>query len=703
MVKKYLLLFLLSVHLSTFAQNKAIDSLRALIPKLPEDSNKVNALTKLCDAFDSTTADYKSVIRYANEAVQLAKKINFKTGLANAYLKLGRGYSYDTFFNDTIVNYTKGLNTYFEGEKVAQEISNKKLLASIWYEIGDDLEYQSHYQEALGYFLKADRYAEEIQNSLISINAKTRIGRIYRNFSDLPNAEKYFSAALSLSQKGGDTLSVIKTLLAVGNLQSVKKQHATSIQTFLRALALAKIKKDSIFTSMALLDLGSCYSMDAEYDKALDYFFQGYEYLKAADNQRRAIAELWCDIGYVYFKQNKYESAIEYYKKSEELYIKIGAQDGVAEAEKSLAEAYETLGNYKIAFEFYQKAQEIKDKIRDYQKTSEMTQHEMQYEYDKKDAIQKAEESHELAHQKLILNSFIAGIILVLAFGFVILRSYNQKKKANEIISLKKLETEKQKEIVEEKNREIISSISYAKRIQSAILPAPTDFKNKFADAFVFFKPKDIVSGDFYWLQEKDNFIFYAVADCTGHGVPGGFMSILGSSLLNELVLERAITEPAEILNVLRTKIIHALKQKGVIGENQDGMDIVICRIDKQTNKLTYAAANNPVWVSSNGVLAEYPCDKQPVGISVVNTHPFTQTEIELLQGDQVYIFSDGFKDQFGGSEGKKFKNAGLRELVNSIHAFPSEEQRNILEKTFDDWKGNFEQVDDVSVIGIKI
>ena len=273
--------------------------------------------------------------------------------------------------------------------------------------------------------------------------------------------------------------------------------------------------------------------------------------------------------------------------------------------------------------------------------------------------------------------------------------------------------------LIEEKNREITDSINYAKRIQSAILPDEKEFTKIFKEAFVLLKPKDIVSGDFYWIAEIQagvvenispptsaanfRYIFIATADCTGHGVPGGFMSMLGSSFLNEIVLEKNIIEPAEILNELREKIISALKQTGTVGENKDGMDIVLTRYDLIKNELVYSSANNDFYIIRNGELQFFKPDKQPIGFFNDEKKSFTQHMIELKKGDCVYTFTDGYADQFGGNKGKKLKYKNLENILLQNHLQSLQKQKEIYNSFIENWRGELEQNDDICLIGIKI
>lgn len=261
---------------------------------------------------------------------------------------------------------------------------------------------------------------------------------------------------------------------------------------------------------------------------------------------------------------------------------------------------------------------------------------------------------------------------------------------------------EEQKEALAEKNQEITDSINYAKRIQSALIPSEKEFNSFFKDSFVYFKPKDIVSGDFYWISQKDNRIFYVTADCTGHGVPGGFMTMLGMSFLDQIINEKEIWEPAEVLNILRDRIISTLKQTGVSGESKDGMDIVLCCIDKEKSTLQYSAANNSLYLFRNNEFIEYKPDKQPCGF-YHELKPFTSHEIKLLEGDCIFTFTDGFADQFGGPKGKKFKYKKLEDLIVSMQSKGFTEQRNELDAAFEGWRGSLEQIDDVCIIGVRV
>ena len=292
----------------------------------------------------------------------------------------------------------------------------------------------------------------------------------------------------------------------------------------------------------------------------------------------------------------------------------------------------------------------------------------------------------------------------------------NYKKLLRQTKKLIKISDNQQKMLGEtndkqqELTKEITDSILYAKSIQKAILPS-IDFLNQdIADHFLVFKPRDIVSGDFYWATKQNNKLIFAAADCTGHGVPGAFMSMLGITFLNEIVNKEHITSPNEILNELRSQIINSLQQKGIVGEQKDGMDISLCSLDLETMQLSFSGANNPLYIIRNGELLEFKGDKMPIAIYVI-MDKFSHKVIDVQKGDIIYMFSDGFADQFGGVKGKKFKYKPFKKLLLENSHLPMKEQQQIVEKTLQEWVSYkdpithkpYEQLDDIVILSVKI
>ena len=263
-------------------------------------------------------------------------------------------------------------------------------------------------------------------------------------------------------------------------------------------------------------------------------------------------------------------------------------------------------------------------------------------------------------------------------------------------------EIQAQKEHIEKQNKEIKYSFDYAKKIQNTVLPGDEVFETLFGEHFIFFKPRDIVSGDFYWISQSDHRIVLTAADCTGHGVPGSLMSMLGITMLHEIVNEKGVMNSDKILNQLRLSIARTLKQEGRIGEQKDGIDMALVIYDMQTRKLEFSGANNPIYIVRNGEMLEYKGNNMPVAY-YEKMSEFTRHTIDMKQGDRVYMFTDGFPDQFGGPQGKKFKYRPFKDLLLEVHERPMEEQHRILSLIFEEWKGDLSQIDDVLVIGLRL
>jgi PAS domain S-box-containing protein len=270
-----------------------------------------------------------------------------------------------------------------------------------------------------------------------------------------------------------------------------------------------------------------------------------------------------------------------------------------------------------------------------------------------------------------------------------------------ELIRYQNQQLEEQYNFVNKQNMEIVESMNYARRIQNALLPSEETIKQLIKEYFILFKPKEIVSGDFYWITRKKGKIMMAAADCTGHGIPGAFMSMLAIAFLNEISSNIEDPTPADILNELRHHVVHTLKQDTQKVTTMDGLDIALCIIDTDKNEIQFAGANNPLYVIHNKELIEYPSDKMPIGFAH-EYHEFSNKIIKLVKGDTFYIFSDGYMDQFGGEKNKKFKPLRFQNLIKEIHNKPMEEQKETLYLTLEEWKGDKEQVDDIIVIGFR-
>ena len=321
-----------------------------------------------------------------------------------------------------------------------------------------------------------------------------------------------------------------------------------------------------------------------------------------------------------------------------------------------------------------------------------------------KDALLTAEKAENKQHQLEATAQnqqayfLYGGLVLALLFGGFIFNRFRVTSKQKGIIEQQKGKVDEAFDALEEKNREIMDSISYAKRIQSAILPPAKIVKEYLQDSFILYKPKDIVAGDFYWMEHRDGKVLFAAADCTGHGVPGALVSVVCNNGLNRSVREHGFTDPGQILDKTREIVIEEFGKSEE--EVNDGMDIALCSL--QGNKLQYAGAHNPLWIIRKGEVLETKANKQPIG-NFDKQLPYTTHTFELEKGDAIYIFSDGYVDQFGGEKEKKFKAKAFKKLLLSLQDKSMEEQKIVIDETFETWKGNLEQIDDVCVIGVRI
>ena len=389
---------------------------------------------------------------------------------------------------------------------------------------------------------------------------------------------------------------------------------------------------------------------------------------------------------------------------------KINLNEVRRDANKLLSDIYLKLNNPGKSLANYKDFVAARDSFFNEENTKNTVRLEMNYEFEKKEAEVKAEQDKQAAvaaaersRQRLFLwlVGAVAGAIAVIAL--IIFRSLQITRRQKDIIEAHKTEIEKSKLLVEERNKDITDSINYAKKIQEAILPDKEIKYRIFPNAFVLYQPCGIVSGDFYWFTEKNGRRLIAAVDCTGHGVPGAFMSMIGNTFLHEIVNEKGIIQPDLILNELREMIITSLKQTGSDGQNKDGMDIAILSFDDKKEIVEFAGANNPLCLIRKGEITKIEGNKQPIGYYSGKVVPFTNHKIEINKEDSLYIFSDGIIDQFGGKDGKKFKLKQFQQILLSIQDKPMLEQETVLLERFSQWKGNLEQTDDVLIIGIKI
>jgi len=448
--------------------------------------------------------------------------------------------------------------------------------------------------------------------------------------------------------------------------------------------------------------MGRIHENQGDYSQALIYYQNSLE-LKAEMEDRTGICLLYLAMARVYQHMEDHDRALAYTRKSHELALELKLLDAQKNTYRLLSDIYYSKGDYRRALENHIMHKELYDSIYNVQEIARLAGLEYQYRYEKekqateleqqkKDAIKAEEEKR----QEIIRNSLIIGFILMAMLLFAIQRSFLQNRRAHRILA-------EQKKKIETQNNKITDSIEYAERIQSAVFPPIEKRKGILPDHFVLHKPCDIVSGDFYWMAKKENRVFIAVADCTGHGVPGAFMSMLGVAFLCEIVNKKASVYANGILNQLRGRVIHSLHQTGKKDEARDGMEMALAIIDFDQGKLQFAGAFRPLYIIKNHELVELKADRMPIGIYEGRRRTFSNQEVVLDKDDCIYLSTDGYADQIGGPKRRSFKSKYLKELLLKIHEKDMLEQHSILEKTHDKWKGEIEQIDDILIMGIKL
>jgi serine phosphatase RsbU (regulator of sigma subunit) len=483
-----------------------------------------------------------------------------------------------------------------------------------------------------------------------------------------------------------------------------KKNFDKALLYFTQSLEIYRQEFDNLGVANALHNIAGIYMEKGRLAKAISFLEQSLR-LKEKAQDKEAICNGLNMLGSAYFKMGDAKKAEDYCKRSLELGQAIGYPEVIKNSAHLLQSIYASKNDFKGAFEMSQLHMKMRDSVNSVENKNLILRNQLKYEYEKKSLsdslkVNAERETHktELSQEKQQRYTLYAGMALLVVFGGMMYNRFKITSRQKQIIEDKNKETNLQKAIIEEKQKEILDSIHYAKRIQSALLAQKEFIEQHLPESFILFKPKDIVSGDFYWATSYENRFYLAVCDSTGHGVPGAFMSLLNIGFLSEAIKEKNIAKPNEVLDYVRNRLTESISKEG----QKDGMDGVLMCFDKSSGLITYAAAhNNPVMIR-DGELKMLEADKMPVGKGEKN-EPFRLFTIDAQKGDTVYLYTDGYADQFGGPKGKKFKYKKLDELLCRITPLPFAEQSAELRKTFDEWRGNLEQVDDVLVIGIKL
>ena len=567
--------------------------------------------------------------------------------------------------------------------------------------IGIIYDYKGDYAKSLSYYFKALAIQEKIKDVKGTAYTCSNIGLIYSTQGNYPEALKFHQRSLELRKSLNFKRGISASYNNIGIVYADQKNYSEALKNYLASVEIDTELGDERGQGDSYNNIGLIYMNIKDYAKAETYFLNAIA-IREKFNDQMGMATAYNNLGTLYYHQQKYDLARSWFQKSMVLSTAIGARDLLKRSHDMLTEVEMETGHYKKALEHFKLYVAYKDSLDNDDITRQQTQTEMQYLFDKENArnqlIQQNRDAlskKEKENVEIVLWSVVALAILTLIFSIFLYKRWKVARQQKTIIEEKSL-------LVEIKNREILDSISYAKRIQSAILPPEKLVKEFLVNSFILYKPKDIVAGDFYWMEAQGNEVIFAAADCTGHGVPGALISVVCHNALNRSVREFGLTSPGEILDKTREIIIQEFEKSE--DDVNDGMDISLCSLNLKTLELQWSGANNPLWLLRNAEseVYELKANKQPIG-RYSRYETFDTHKLQLYKDDSLYLFTDGFADQFGGEYHKKFKVRQMKELVARMKDISMDEQRGIFDQVFEDWKGELEQVDDICVIGIRI
>ena len=729
------------------------DSLLNIISAAKEDTTKVKALNDLGWYFRNK-GDVQLSIHYLQQAQKLAAKINYVSGEAKALNRLGVSYgdrgdykmSLALFKNSlakrsalkdipaiaSVLNnmaliyqytgdYPNSIKTHNTSLKLRTLLKDTVGMAVSYLNLGLVYKLFGDYDKALDYGFKSLQINEQLRQKQGQAIAMAGIGRIYREIKNYSKAKEYLVKCKNIFESIGDKRGVAESNSNLGTLLHVQDKDREAIYYFLKSSLYNKDIENKMGLSTDYENIGNCYFNLKKIDSAIFYNKASLQLsIEMKDNEGICLTS--ANIGESLLIQGKLNEALTYMNTALELANKLNKLNVKIRVHNLFFRYYQNKDNAIKALYHFEQFVAAKEEAEKIVKQNETSLKAAQYEYNKQHIadsvnfaqiekvknLQLAEQKARLQNEQFQRYGLYGGLLLVLIFAVIIYNRLKFTRKQNEIIEKQRQESEKQKEVIQEKQKEIIDSITYASRLQNAILPQQDFINSLFADIFILYKPKDIIAGDFYWVEKHSHYIFVAAADCTGHGVPGAMVSVVCSNALNAALNEFNITETGKLLDKTCDLVLDTFSRSG--SEIKDGMDISLLRIDTRTNEMLnvqWSGANNPMWLISENNLKEIKANKQPIGKFDLRT-PFKTHDIKLNKGDRIYLFTDGYADQFGGKDiesrklgGKKFKYKQLAELLKENCNVPFYQQQQLLNARFDAWKGDLEQIDDVCVIGI--
>ena len=723
--------FCLGQEFSGDKQHK-IDSLSAIINKPTHDTALASSYVQLSAILGQT--DWDTLLALSNATIELVERglsqSEDESVIRSLKKSQARALGHLGYVNSFLGNNELALDYNQRALKITEEISDTNRMAALYLNIGTVYYDIGDVASSLDCFGTSARISEELNDLEDMAYAYNNIGFLHRELGDDRLALTYFDKTRQICESIKDRPGLAMAHDNIGHIKLESPDDTTAVHHYLKALNLRESMGDKEGIATSFINLSSIYRKTGQLKKAMQELSKALPIQEEiGDRQGESISCAQMAEVALQLPKPDLELAEIYAKRALALAQELGDPTGVASAASTLSSVYKANANYRQALEMQLLSVAMRDSVYNEENKRKVLRQHMQYEYDKKEALLEAKQekkealllaeqekkdaiAEEQLHRREVyltaatIVTFLLGIISLILFFF-----YRTRTKANEALEKKNTEISSQKAIIEEKNEHITDSIRYAQNLQSAILPKNEMFAKHFSDFHILYEPKDIVSGDFYWMEELNGLVFLAAADCTGHGVPGAMVSMVGFQGLNKAVLEEKLTSSAAILQRLSDHVEEAFEKSG--GSVKDGMDICLIAVDTKKRTVTYSGAHNALWILTQKELPEanlreedgqwrmyeLKADRRSIG-GFMDAGSFTEKQVQLNQGDRLFLFSDGFADQFGGPQGKKMGSKRMRETVRQLALSGN---LAALNAALQDWKGSEEQVDDVTVISVVV
>lgn len=736
-----------------------LDSLTIALQRAVSLEDQADLLVDIARYYEPIYAD--SALRFAQRALITSQRAAYDRGIARAYLQIASYYggvphynfdSLDRYFSLTLYqsggdslaiadSYFYLSTTCYENDNYPLAHSYGETAANLYLQLGEEQKrgyalahlgrvenYMGNNALAMKYCTTAQRIFDAIKQADEKAALFKTMGSINLDLRNYDKAKDFFLQSVSLAREHDDAATLSDAYIGMGQALRATQEYDDALNYFNRSLALYQ-RGDS-----KMSDLGTGY---AYYHIAKTYVLQGHneEALSLLD-EVLGTAEQYSDIllrarsllelGKAYYNLKELDQSFTYLNEAAQqarglkgTYANVILQ----ECYLNLAKYYNQVGNLEEALVNFRRYSLEQERMYQEQASRQVAEMQTVYEVDEKtsriESLQQLSRIRELEYdqRKLVNYVLISGILFLFGLGLVFYSKYRLKIQANRKLEKQKASINQQRQkiekqrdeivlksqLLEENSRDIKASIEYARRIQMSLLPARNELKHLFPESLIFFQPKDIVSGDFYWLHETDDTVILSVLDCTGHGVPGAFMTVLANTILNQLALENKMTAPNVVLTLMDTHIREALRQQDAENPNNDGLDMAVCFINRRTLAMSYSGAQMPMYYFKQSELHQLNPDRYFIGGAYYPEKCFTNQHLQLCSGDTFYLASDGFQDQFGGPKDKKFMRRRFKEMLTVLQSQNVAQQHQQIESIFYEWKGNQVQTDDVLVMGVRV